>query len=136
LENAPIAKFLQHNKETLDLLVKLKTKYKFIDLITGSNQKNASAKLSKLKIPEEIFSNTITADNGSKSDLSAFYLWVSFYPDYKLENFLYIGDRVSSDYEKPKEFGIQSILVNIKNSEPDIECLQLNDLLSVRDYLL
>lgn len=136
LENAPIAKFLQPNNEVIDLLYKLKSKYRSIDLITGSNKKNASVKLKKIEIPEEIFSKIITKDDGSKADLSAFHLWLSFYPDLKQENFIYIGDRVSSDYEKPKELGIQSILVNTKNKDLCVECLQLNNLLNIRKYLL
>ncbi|MFA6269762.1 MAG: HAD hydrolase-like protein [Candidatus Paceibacterota bacterium] len=136
LENAPIAKFLKPNKKVLDLLNNLKTKYKFIDLITGSNKSNATIKLEKLEIPKQTFSNVITADNGSKSDLSAFNLWFSFYSDYKTENFLYIGDRVSSDYEQPRKLGIQSILVNLKTPDSNVECLQLNNLLDIEKYLL
>lgn len=135
LENAPIAKFLHPNSEVIDLLYKLKSKYRSIDLITGSNKNNASVKLKKIEIPEEIFSKIITKDDGSKADLSAFHQWLSFYPDLKTENFIYIGDRVSSDYEKPKELGIQSILVNIKTPKKKIDCPQLESILEIQNYL-
>lgn len=136
LENAPIAKFLKPNKKVLNLLKKLKIKYESIDLITGSNKNNSNTKLERLGIPKEIFSRIITENDASKSDLSAFHLWLSYYPDCKPENFLYIGDRISSDYEKPKELGIKSILVNIEKPDPSIECLQLNNLLDIEEYLL
>ncbi len=136
LENAPIAGFLKPDPEVLDLLQKIQEKYKNLDLITGSNTKNASTKLAHLGIPEEIFANMITTEQGSKSNLSAFHLWFSYYPDLKAENFLYIGDRISSDYEKPRELGIQSILVNIKTPEPGVECPQLPSLLELGQIIL
>ena len=133
LENADIAKFLRPNPEVIDLLKRLKDKY-IIDIITGSNLKNTSIKLAKLEIPTDLFSNIITSDQGSKSDLTLYKIWLSKYPDLKSENFLYVGDRVSSDYEKPKELGIKSILVNQKDTVPEIDCLQLPDLKSITTH--
>lgn len=136
LENAEIAKFLTPNREVIGLLQKLKNKYPNLDIITGSNKNNSGIKLEKLGIPEEIFSNIITADDASKSDLSAFRLWFGLYPNHKSENFLYIGDRVSSDYEKPRELGIKSILVNIKTPDQNIECPQLKSVFEIKKYLI
>lgn len=136
LENADIAKFLVPNKEVASLLQKLKNKYKYLDIITGSNKNNSDIKLKELGIPKETFSNIITADNASKSDFSAFNLWFSFYPNYRPENFLYIGDRISSDYEKPNELGIKSILVNIKNQDHSIDCVQLKSFNDLSKYIL
>jgi len=136
LENAPIAKFLAPDSKTTFLLQKLHDIYKSIDLITGSNQKNTFTKLKTLAIPVELFSHILTADNTSKSDLSAFKLWLNYYPNYKPENFLYIGDRISSDYEKPNELGIQSILVNIQTPDLTIDCLQLPSILELGKYLI
>jgi len=135
LENADIAKFLIPNQEVNELLQQLKNKYQNVDIITGSNKTNSNLKLKKLGISEKIFSQIISADDASKSDLSAFNLWISCYPNYKPKNFIYIGDRISSDYEKPKELGIASILVNIKNINSNIDCLQLSSLLKINEYL-
>jgi len=136
LENAPIAKFLTPNTTILSLLTELKQKYESIDIITGSNQSNAAIKMQKLSLPTYLFSHIITADDASKSDYSAFKLWFSFYPKLEPQNFLYIGDRVSSDYEKPRELGIQSILVNIKTPDEGVDCPQLPSLQSIKAYLL
>ncbi len=135
LEEADIAKFLTPNPETLDLLNKIKNKYKSVDLITSSNKKNSATKLKKINIPAELFVHILTKEDGSKSDMTALYKWLEFYPQYKPENFLYIGDRVSSDYEKPKELGIQSILVNTKIPEPNVTCLQLPSLIEIEKYI-
>ena len=85
--------------------------------------------MNKLDIDTELFTHIITKDDGSKSDLSAFHIWFTYYPDYKPENFLYIGDRAGTDYEKPKELGIKSILVNIKIPDQSVDCIQLPSLL-------
>lgn len=135
LENADIADFLQPNKDVLNLLCKLKEKYVALDIITGSNSKNANKKLEKLKIPSNIFSHIITSDDASKSDLSAYKMWLDYYPDYKSESFLYIGDRASSDFEKPKEMKINSILVNIKTPDDKYDCLQLSSFWEINNYL-
>lgn len=136
LENADIEKYLKPNKEILILLNKLKEKYKSIDILTGSNKNNAFIKLKKLEIPVETFNNILTSDDGSKSDLSLYKIWLDLYPNNKPEEFLYIGDRVSSDYEKPKELGIQSILVNIKTHDRNVDCLQLDSIIEIEKYLV
>ncbi len=136
LENADIPRFLKPNKENNLFLNVLKKKYFNLDLITGSNKKNAEAKLKKLNIPFGIWSHLITRDNGGKSDGIAYKYWLDFYPDYGPENFLYIGDRVSSDFIIPKQLGIKSILVNILKKDPAIECPQLPSLLNIRNLLL
>jgi len=136
LENADIAKFLQPNPEVFQLLQDLKKKYHNIDLITGSNKKNTITKLSKLAIPISVFSHTVTgSDNVSKSDGQAYELWMSFYKNFKPEQFLYIGDRVSSDYVVPKKMGIETILVNIKDKDNTIKCPQLSSLIEVKSLL-
>ncbi len=135
LEKADIVKYLKPDTEITKLLELIKEKYKNVDIITGSNQINTRKKLQQLQIPTELFSHIITADEGSKSDLSSLRLWLSHYTDYSPENFLYIGDRASSDFEKPKELGIQSILVYVEPN-PDINCLQLSRLADIKKYLI
>ena len=136
LENADaILNFLVPDKKVANFLEKMKNKYGSIDLITGSNKNSTRRKLEKLDIPIELFSYVITSDDGSKSDLSALRIWLDYYPNYKPENFLYIGDRVSSDFEKPKELGIKSILVNIVEPDKTVDCLQLQSLTDLKKYL-
>ena len=135
LENANIANFLEPNKEVEDLLEKLKSKYVSLDILTGSNTKNALLKIAHLKIPTNTFSHILTADHASKSDLSLYQMWLDLYPQLKPENFLYIGDRVLSDFEKPKELRIRSILVNINEPDLKIDCLQLKSLVEIENYL-
>lgn len=140
LENADIAEFLAPNDEVLELLNKLKEQYVNIDLITGSNRGNAYQKMEHLNIPKEIFSNIITGETASKSDGSAFELWMSYYKDISPEEFLYIGDRPFSDYFAPKELGINAILVNVPEkkagSDNIITCPQLSSLKDLKNYLL
>ena len=135
LENADIAKFLQPNLELISFLHQLKGKYEALDILTGSNTNNASIKLKKLQIPENLFSHILTADHASKSDLSLYTMWLAFYPEVSPESFLYIGDRASSDFEKPKELGIRSVLVNIKTPDEKYDCIQLPSFLDLARYI-
>lgn len=135
LEKADIASFLIPDSETISLLVKLKEKYRNLDILTGSNDSNAFKKLGGLHIDKKIFSHIITKDTAPKSDGSAYKLWLSMY-DLPAEDFLYIGDRVSSDYEVPKELGIKSILVNIERKDDSVDCLQLKSILDIGSLLL
>ncbi|OGI88081.1 hypothetical protein A2995_01910 [Candidatus Nomurabacteria bacterium RIFCSPLOWO2_01_FULL_33_24] len=136
LEKADLSKFLVKDKKVINLLEKLKNKYKNIDLITGSNFKNAKDKLEKLGLKEKIFSHIISKDNFSKSDQSAYKFWLSQYPNKKPNEFLYIGDQLMSDYLIPKEMGIESILVNVDEKIKSINCPQLTSLLDIKKYLL
>lgn len=135
LENADIERFLVPNDATIGLLNAIKKQYKNIDLITGSGMPLAILKLEKLDISVSIF-NHILDSAISKSDGSAYRAWMNFYPLYKPTEFLYIGDRVSSDHLIPKELDIQTILVNIKKKGPALECPQLGSLEELEDYLI
>ena len=135
LENADIAEFLLPNGEVIELLNKLKQKYKHVDLITGSIRPIAEKKLKKLNISLSLFDQVITGEVG-KSDGSAYRAWLKCYPDFKPEQFLYIGDREKSDYWVPKELMIQCLLVNISIPNPEVHCLQLSNLLSLKKYLI
>ncbi|MEK7614093.1 MAG: HAD family hydrolase [Patescibacteria group bacterium] len=135
LERANIASFLVTNLETISLLEKLKEKYKNLDILTGSNDSNTFKKLESLGIDKKIFNHIITADNAAKSDGSAYKIWLSYY-SFPPENFLYIGDRIMSDYEAPKKLGIKSILVNIEGKDVSVDCLQLKSILDIGPLLL
>ena len=76
----------------------------------------------------------IIAD-ASKSDGQAYKIWLSYYKNFKAEEFLYIGDRVS-DYLVPKAIGIQTILVNITKKDNTINCLQLSSIRKLESFLL
>ena len=136
LENAKIEKFLVPDQKTIDLLKRLKNKYAHLDIITGSNKEVTDKKMSKLSIDSGIFEHVITATDGSKRNLAAYKIWMNLYPDLKPENFLYIGDRVASDHDVPKQIGIRSILVNQKNVDPEVDCLQLGSIVELSGYLL
>lgn len=136
LERADIAEFLKPNGTTSDLLRQLKERYQALDLITGANKKNTTYKLEHLTIPENIFSHIITADDASKSDGSAYRHWLNAYQEKSPGSFLYVGDRVSSDYEIPTALGIQTILINGVEKNPAVACPQLDSLKQLADYLL
>lgn len=135
LENADIDKFLVPNDDTVEFLNAMKKQYQNVDLVTGSRMSLTILKLEKLAIDKSIF-NHILDTAISKSDGSAYRAWMNFYPLYKPMEFLYIGDRVSSDHLIPKELGIKTILVNIKKKDPALECLQLGSLEELRYYLI
>ena len=136
LENADIAEFLTPDAEVLQLLSDLQSRYTAIDIVSGSNHRTAMAKLEKLQIPTALFTNVITSDDGSKSDLSSYKEWLAQHPNHSVEQFLYIGDRVSSEYEKPKELGIASILVNVREYDDAVPCPQLSSIRDLREILL
>jgi FMN phosphatase YigB (HAD superfamily) len=119
LEHADIDKFLVPNPQTLAFLERCAARFNGIDLITGSTRSMAKRKLEKLQIPFELFGQCIAGDEASKSDGAAYRQWLGMYPDRASNEFLYVGDRPSSDYEIPKLLGIQSVLVNVINAEAD-----------------
>ena len=136
LERADISLYLKPNIQNINLLKRLKDRYKNIDLITGSNLKITKLKLKKLQIPQEIFSHLITQDNGSKSDETAYKIWLNLYPRITSKEFLYIGDRLVSDYLIPKKLKIKTILVNQEKAEAKTKCLQLLYFNDLEKYLL
>ncbi len=135
LERADIAEFLVPDPEVLDLLIRVKKRYQYIDLVTGSVLSIAANKLAKLEIPVGIFNQVITGEI-TKSDGSAYVEWLRRYPQFEAKHFLYIGDRDKSDYGVPKELGIKAILVNIKNPSPEVDCPQLDGLKALAEHLL
>ena len=136
LERADIAEFLKPDPALLALLIAIRGRYGSIDLITGSNRSNAEKKLSHLGIPITLFSHLITADAAPKSTGEAYELWRGRYPNVAPRQFLYIGDRVRSDYETPRRLGIETVLVYVKTPDPKIVCPQLVSPLELRALLL
>lgn len=136
LENADIASFLKPDKATIELIAQLCERYRSVDVLTGSNKKNSNIKLAKLAINESMFGAIITSDDYTKSNGDAYRQWMSRYPDLRPYNFLYIGDRVRSDYEVPRSLGIRSILVYMSEKDENLQCLQLATLHEVKKYLL
>ncbi len=135
LEKAEIAKFLVPDPRVVSLLSKLSDKYT-LDLITGSDRNNTDRKLKSLDIPRSIFRHIITKDDADKSDGSAYKIWLAKYPEHSSDEFLYIGDRIRTDYEIPLELGIRSILVNINEPDESLRSLQLTNLLEIERYLV
>lgn len=136
LEKAPIADFLIPDQKTIALLKSLKAKYRSIDILSGSNTANVETKLEHLEIPANLFGHMLTADHGNKASGNLYKQWLALYPDLQPQNFLYIGDRVKSDYEAPKELGIPSILVYVSKNDPAVDCPQLKTFIEIQNLLL
>ncbi len=119
LERADIDEFLVPNPTTIAFLQRCAERFDAVDLITGSPREIAKRKLEKLQIPIALFGECITGDDASKSDGAAYRRWLGMYPDRVSSEFLYVGDRPSSDYEAPKLLGIHSVLVNVVNVKAD-----------------
>lgn len=119
LERADIDDFLLPNAETIAFMHKCANRFESVDLITGSSRDIAKRKLNRLQIPIELFKNVITGDDASKSTGDAYRMWLAMCPNKTPDQFLYVGDRPSSDYEAPKLLGIRSVLVNITNTSAD-----------------
>lgn len=138
LESADIAKFLIPNHENLKLLQDIKEKFGSLSLITGSNRNITEKKLKALGIPLKLFDCLITTEL-SKSDGTAFRQWLKHFksinPSLESHNFLYIGDRKISDSDVPNSLGIKSILVNIKEKDPELNISQLKSLLDLKNLL-
>lgn len=135
LENADIAKFLTPNAEKTEMLKQISQNY-VLDLITGSYKKQVERRFEKMEIPIELFNNVITQDIASKNLGDAYKIWLSYYPEFAFGEFLYVGDRVSSDFIIPKEMGINSILVNQSLVDESLSCPQLTNLFGVKEYLI
>jgi FMN phosphatase YigB (HAD superfamily) len=135
MENADLTPFLKPDSKVLTLLKELKEKYVHLAMITGSNEKIANEKLDALEIPLEVFDCLIYGDV-AKSDGTAFKQWMGTIPELKPENFLYVGDRVSSDVDIPHSLGMQAILVNVREKDDNLDVLQLSSLLELRKVLL
>ncbi|MBT4175178.1 HAD family hydrolase [archaeon] len=133
LERADIDKYLEPNEELKKLLLKLKDKY-IVDLITGSNKGIALKKLARLDIPIELFNVAITGEI-AKSDGTAYREWLKNY-GYDASEFLYIGDRKSTDVDVPKELGINSFLVNVTKFDENLEIKQFKSILDIGEVLL
>lgn len=125
LENAEIDRYLLPDPETISILKQLKETYGNIDILTGSNRANTQKKLAKLALPQDLFTHILTSDEDSKSNGNLYRHWMSLYPDLSPEHFLYIGDRIRSDYEVPRSLGIDSILVYCRAKNDDVACPQL-----------
>lgn len=137
LEKADISKFLSPDPEVISLLSDLKNRYKYLDIITGSNRSITLAKLEKLSINSDLFNHIITSEDASKnSDAEAYCLWLKKYTGIKPEEFLYIGDRPSSDFDQPNTLGIKTILVNQKLVNEKINCIQLKSFKEIKSLLL
>lgn len=138
LERADIAKFLHPNPNVIHLLRDLRSRYGSLSLITGSDKSIAEKKLHSLQIPSTLF-DFVVYGNVSKSTGEAYQEWLSHFQkrDPKLTpgNFLYVGDRYSSDVEVPEKLGIQCWLVNNeKQKYPHTKTF--DKLLDIRDELL
>lgn len=136
LENADVAPVLSPDTKTLELLKKLRELGKDLSIITGSGKNQLDRKLEALSLPQSLFTHIITDEVSDKSSGAAYALWLSYYPDAKPEDFLYIGDRSKTDYETPQKLGISAILVNITETKDTISCPQLKNLDELSEYLL
>lgn len=134
LEEADIAKLLVRDQSTIDLVDKLSKHYQ-LDIITGSHRSNALEKLEVIDLQPDQFNNIITGELHPKSTGVAFEEWLLRYPDLKAENFIYIGDRVSTDSISPAGYGIRSILVNVEKEDPDACGPQLKSLAEITNFL-
>lgn len=119
LERANIDEFLVPNAQTIAFLGRCAERFTAVDLITGSTRSMMERKLAKMQIPVTMFHVVIAGDDASKSDGAAYRLWLDAYPNLTPSEFLYVGDRPSSDYEAPKVLGIPSVLVNVANANAD-----------------
>jgi len=138
LESADIVRFLKPNPKIIKLLEELKEKYS-LSLITSSPKKTAMDKLNKLNISIELF-DFISCGEFPKSDGIAYKNWFEYFkkkdPFLKPENFLYVGDRKSSDVDIPLSLGMKAVLVNVDKKDLKIDVPQFNSILEIRKILL
>lgn len=134
LEKADIASFLVIDLKVVKILKMLGKKYD-IDLITGSILSIVLKKIEKIGIDPNIFSHIIDG-NYSKSDGTAYSIWLGYYPKSNPSQFLYVGDKPLSDYYPAKKLGIKSILVNQQEKDSEITCPQLESFEKIETLLL
>ncbi|PIN75680.1 hypothetical protein COV18_02425 [Candidatus Woesearchaeota archaeon CG10_big_fil_rev_8_21_14_0_10_37_12] len=133
LENADIAEFLVPDRSVKQLLEQLRKKYK-LALITGSNKEIATRKLMKLELPLELFDFIITGEI-SKSNGTAYKQWIEHY-DGEVSEFLYIGDRKTTDVDIPVSLGMKAVLVNVKEVDDSLAVMQFKELVEIRSLFL
>lgn len=137
VETADIAPFLVPDKKVYDLLVRLKQKFGSLSLITGSSDEVCARKLRALDLPANLF-DCVLAGTFSKSDGTAFKMWMEMFrskdPSLQPENFLYVGDRASTDAIIPISLGMQTVLVNIKEKDKEIIVEQLPTLFDIEPF--
>jgi len=136
LEHADVASVLSPNPEALELLTGLRAAGKDLSILTGSDKNQLDKKLEALSIPQAFFTHIITDEVSDKSSGEAYKLWLSYYENASPADFLYIGDRSGTDYETPLTFGIQAILVNVKEEKEDVTCPQLETFAELSEYLM
>lgn len=135
LERADIASVLSPEPTVIRFLERLKTRYKGVDLITGSDIDQTKKKLRALGIRPAVFTHLITASEFSKSNGDAFRAWLAKYPGQPPEAFLYVGDRVRTDHEVPSGLGIKTVLIYVKKPQLEVEALQLPAFTSLAELL-
>ena len=136
LERADIASLLAPDADTNTLLSDIRSKYESMDLITGSGDAETEKKLKALELGLSTFTHVITADRSTKSSGDSYRLWLSFYPHFAPEQFLYIGDRLRTDHEIPSALGIRTALVYVNEPSADISALQVPSFAALRPFLL
>jgi len=133
LETDEIEKYLNPNEMIISFLKELKSKY-ILGLITGSSENVSTNKLNKLKISKKIFDFLCFGDV-SKRDGSAYKKWIEHYPNFKPENFLYVGDRKETDVFIPMDLGIKAVLVNVLKVDDSLNVYQFKSLMDLRKLL-
>lgn len=138
LEKADIARFLHPSPEIEQMLQRLRKKYGSLTLITGSEEKVALKKFEKIEISPDLFEYKIMG-NKSKFTGEAYLDWLDYFkhrnPSLEPKNFLYIGDRYSSDVEVPQRMGIEGWLVNVSTSKPELQTKQFASVLDIEKEL-
>mgnify|MGYP001618037129 CR=1 FL=1 len=136
LEHADIASILTPNEKTNLFLKDVRAQYEGMDLITGSSLHETEKKLNALGLGPNTFTTVITEDQAMKSTGDSYRLWLSRYPHFAPQQFLYIGDRVRSDHEIPSALGIRTVLVYVPQPDTAVSALQLPSIADLYPLLL
>ena len=116
IESADLSRFLKPDDATNATLKTLRQRFQQ-DLITGSPKQCALSRLSSLGIKPNLFEHMIFGDSVQgdtklhKVGGDAFKFWLQQYPELQPEQFVYVGDRITSDYLPARDLGIQTVLI-------------------------
>lgn len=135
LEHADLASVLTPDSATIQFIQTLRKRFVGVDLVTGSNLVQTTKKLAALDLPLDLFTQVITKDDASKSNGDAYRMWLSHYPAWKSEQFLYIGDRIRTDHEIPAALGIRTCLVYVTKAKATSVTTELPDFADLRELL-
>ncbi len=116
--------------DLIETLEYLSQKYE-LDILTNWFTESQTKRLEQAGI-KKYFKNIIGAEKCVKPDPRSF---AYFFNDCKPSECVMIGDRFDMDIETPIKLGMKTVLYDVKNRYPDINCVKINNWNEIKNIL-